>query len=148
MKGNNSRRLWILGLIVVIVLGILIIPKLFFNEGDSKVDFKVMEENQIPEKIMEILPQYKKEERALACKIENKVYVVVTRGEKKTDGYSVSIDEIRKLKTDDAFNLVVKAKYKDPGPDQIVPQVITYPHIIVETKLQELPKKIKLEVLY
>lgn len=148
MKGNNSKRIWVLGLIVVIVLGIMIIPKLLFNEGDSKVDFKVMEENQVPEKIMEILPQYKKEERALACKVDNKVYVVVTRGEKNTEGYTVDIDEIRKHKTDDAFNLVVKAKFKDPGPDQIVPQVITYPNIIVETNLKELPKKIKLEVGY
>lgn len=148
MKGNNSKRIWILVLIVVVVLGIMFIPKLIFNEGDSKVDFKVMEESQIPEKIMEILPEYKMEERALACKINDKVYVIVTRGEKRTDGYSVSIEKITKIETDDNFDLVVKAKYKDPGPDQIVPQVITYPFTVVETKLKELPKKIKLEVVY
>ena len=148
MKGNNSRRIWILVLIVAVLLAIMFIPKLIFNEGDNKVGFKVLEENQVPEKIMEILPQYKMKERALACKVDDKVYVVVTRGEKRTEGYSVLIDQIVKIKTDDTFDLVVKAKYKDPGADQIVPQVLTYPFTVVETKLKELPKKIKLEVAY
>ena len=88
------------------------------------------------------------EERALSCKIGDTVYVVVTRGEKKTGGYTVDIDKITKVKTDDHFNLVVYAEYKDPSPNQIVPQVITYPYIVVKTELTELPKQIKLEVEY
>lgn len=142
------KRLWILGLVVVIVLGIILIPKLLFNEGDNTVKFNVLEEKQIPEKIKEILPQYRVEERALACRVDNTVYVIVTRGEKRTGGYSVSIDKIEKMEADDHFNLVVYAKYKDPNPDHIVPQVITYPYTIVKTELKELPKSIKLEVGY
>ncbi|MTI47346.1 MAG: protease complex subunit PrcB family protein [Firmicutes bacterium] len=142
------KRLWILGLVVIIVLGIIFIPKLIFNEGDNTVKFNVLEEKQIPQKIKEILPQYRVEERALACRIEDSVYVIVTRGEKRTGGYSVAIDRIEKEKSDDYFNLIVYAKYTDPSPDQIVPQVITYPYTIVKTDLKELPQNIRLEVEY
>lgn len=142
------KRLWILGLVVVIVLGVIFIPKLIFNERDNTVKFKVLEEKQIPDKIKEILPQYRVEERALACRVDDSVYIIVTRGEKRTGGYSVSIEKIEKVETDGYFNLVVYAKYKDPNPDQIVPQVITYPYTIVKTDLEELPKRIRLEVDY
>ncbi len=142
------KRIWILGIIVVIVLGIIIIPKLIYNEGDSQVKFTAVDERDIPRKINEILPRYKMEERALSCKIGDEVYVVVTRGEKRTEGYSVTIDKITKVKTDEHFNLVVYADYKDPSPDQIVAQVLTYPFTIVKTDLKELPKQITLEVEY
>ena len=151
MKGNakgNVKRFWILGLVVIIILGIIFIPKLIFNEGDNTVKFNVLEEKEIPEKLAEVLPAYKREERALACEIEGEVYVVVTRGEKRTDGYGVEIDKIEKIKENDSFKLVVYAKYKDPGPNEIVPQVITYPYTVAKTKLDKLPTSIKLEVIY
>lgn len=147
LKGNG-KRVWILGLVVVIILGIIFIPKLIFNEGDKTVKFKVLEEKEIPKKLAEVLPAYKKEERALACEIDGEIYVIVTRGEKRTDGYTVDVEKIEKIKEDDNFNLVVYAKYKDPGANEIVPQVITYPYTVVKTKLDKLPSKIKLEVTY
>ncbi|MCG4586278.1 protease complex subunit PrcB family protein, partial [Anaerosalibacter bizertensis] len=64
-------------------------------------------------------------------------------------GYSVAIDKIEKgKKEDNKFNITVFAKYKDPKPDQIVAQKISYPYIIVKTNLDKLPANIKLEVEY
>lgn len=40
-----------------------------------------------------MIPEYRELERALGCLIDGKVYVIVTRGEKPTAGYEVSIDQ-------------------------------------------------------
>ncbi|RKD30084.1 protease complex subunit PrcB family protein [Thermohalobacter berrensis] len=144
------KRAWIIGiiLVVVIVLGVIFIPKLLSNEGGSTVEFQELEKKEIPEKIKDLLPKYKAEERALACKVDESVYVIVTRGEKMTAGYSVTIDKIEKVDQENGYKLVVYAKYKDPKPDEIVAQVITYPTVVVKTNLEELPDKIELKSEY
>ncbi|WP_425447107.1 protease complex subunit PrcB family protein [Dethiothermospora halolimnae] len=142
------KRPWILAIIVIVVLCIIFIPKLISNEGDAQVKFSAVDKNDIPKKLKEALPNYLQQERALACRMNEDIYVVVTRGEKNTGGYSVTIDKIEKVSKDDDFGLIVYAKYKDPKPDEVVPQVITYPYTVVKTNLKELPKNIKLEVEY
>ncbi|WP_069648892.1 protease complex subunit PrcB family protein [Caloranaerobacter ferrireducens] len=143
-----NRKLWILIIVVIVILGIIFIPKILKNEGDQAVKFEILNKNEVPKKIQELLPRYMSEERALACKIENEVYVIVTRGEKKTAGYTVTIDRIEKVKSKDNFDLIVYAEYKDPKPNELVAQVITYPTVIVKTELNKLPNKIKLETEY
>lgn len=142
------KRLWIIIIVVIVILGFIFIPKILLNKGDEKVAFKILDESNTPEKINKILPNYQEEERALACKVEGKVYVIVTRGEKKTEGYKVTIDKIIKKKKDGDYDLVVYADYKDPKPDEIVPQVITYPTAIVVTELDKLPERIYLKTNY
>lgn len=142
------KRVWVLVIIAVVILGIIFIPRLFSNEGGNTVDFKVLSENEIPKKIKDVLPMYQTEERALACKVQKDIYVIVTRGEKKTAGYSVTIDKIEKLKKDDKLYLIVYAVYKDPKPDEIVAQVITYPTVVVKTELKDMPDKIQLKTQY
>lgn len=143
-----NKKLWILIIVVVVILGIIFIPKILKNEGDRTVKFEILNKNEVPKKIQELLPRYMSEERALACKIENEVYVIVTRGEKKTAGYTVTIDRIEKVKSKDNFDLIVYAEYKDPKPNELVAQVITYPTVVVKTELNKLPNKIKLEAEY
>lgn len=131
---------------IIIILGIIIVPK-YLGEGDKKVKFEVLDTNEVPREIIDILPKYLAEERALSCKIEEGVFVVVTRGEKSTGGYSVEIDNIEKIKNEDGkCDLVVYAKFNDPKPDEIVQQVITYPFTIAKTNLKTIPDNIKLEV--
>lgn len=141
------KKSWILVGVVVIILGIIFIPKMF-SEGDEKVKFRVVEKAEVPTNITENISEYWSQERALAWKVNNEIYVVVTRGEMKTSGYLVSIDKIKKVKKDNAFELVVYAKYKDPKPGQISAPVITYPTAVVITELEELPIKVKLEKEY
>ncbi len=142
------KRAWILVIVAIVILGIIFIPKIISNEGDNEVKFMILEQEQIPDDIENILPRYMSEERALSCKVDEDVYIIVTRGEKRTAGYSVTIDRIVKQQKDDTFDLIVYAKYKDPKPDQIVAQTITYPVVVAKAKLDELPDKIKLETAY
>lgn len=137
-----------LTIIIIIVVSLIIIKFIpnFILGGDKEVTYQILDENQIPEKISEILPRYKMLERALATKIEDEVYVIVTRGEKLTGGYQVDIEKIQLSKEDSEQKVVVHALFKDPNPDDLVPQVITYPYVVVKTNLTELPPRIDLEV--
>lgn len=90
-----KKQYIIIGIIIVVLLGFLLVPK-YMDKGDRKVKYKVLESSEIPEKIKEILPKYLTEERALTCKLNDEIYVLVTRGEKNTGGYSVEIEKIVK----------------------------------------------------
>ena len=142
------KKIWILGIVLVVILAIIFIPRIFRSDGDKEVKFKILEANEVPQKVQDLIPKYLTEERALACKLDDEVYIIVTRGEKRTAGYSVTLDKLVKVKNDNSFDLIAYAKYTDPKPDQMVAQVITYPMVIAKAELDDLPDKIKLEVEY
>jgi len=135
-------------IIVGIVLALLAGYNLFIK-GDDSVEYRVLSEKEVPVEITEnILPEYKKLERALACSIDDKIYVIVTRGEKPTGGFRVDIDKLVLSKEDDTKKLTVYVIFEDPTQDDIVTQVITHPYQIVEAELKELPDEIELKVQY
>ncbi len=139
-----------IGISIVVIL-VLISGSMGLNHfmnKDEDVKFEVLSEKQVPEKIMEILPRYKTLERALACKVDGEIYIVVTRGEKPTGGYTVNIDKIEKVKEEDRFKVLVYAVFTDPEPGDVVSQAITYPYVIAKTNLKELPYRIELKTRY
>ncbi len=133
-------------LIIAIAAGLVkFIPKLVFK-NDKEVVYMVLEEEQIPEKIHEILPKYKMLERALAAKVDNQVYVIVTRGQKLTAGYDVNIEKLELVEEEEETRLIVHATFKDPKPNDVVTQSMTHPYAVIKTELKELPGRIDLEV--
>lgn len=142
-------KLFITFIILILVVSLLVkcVPKLITG-GENKVGYIVLDKNEVPEKIQEILPRYRMLERALAAKIEDEVYVIVTRGEKLTAGYGVDIQNIQVSIDNESDKLIVQAIFKDPSPDDMVAQILTYPFVVARTNLKELPKKIDLEVHY
>lgn len=142
-------KLLITMLLIIVVAAALVkfVPKLIFK-GDKEVGYMVLDKEQIPEKIHEILPKYKMLERALAAKVDDQIYVIVTRGEKLTAGYDVDIEKIELVKEEDETRLVVHAVFKDPGVDDMVTQSMTHPYVVAKTELAEMPTKIDLEIKY
>lgn len=141
----NLKSLMILLVVILVLISGTMAIKHFTND-DDKVEFKVLSQKEIPGKIKEILPRYQTLERALACKVNGEIFVVVTRGEKPTGGYSVDIDKIEKVKDEeDKYKLVVYAKFTDPKPGDVVTEAITYPYIVAKTDLDDLPYRIELK---
>ncbi len=134
-------------IIVVVTLGVKCVPRIL-SGGEETVSYEVVDTNETPEKLEQIIPRYKMLERALATKVEESVYVIVTRGEKLTGGYTVDIEEVTLVKEQDEDKLVVYAVFKDPKPEELVPQVISYPYVVLKTDLKDLPQKIDLQVKY
>ncbi len=143
---NKKNVIVTVVIILVLVSGTMAFKH--FTDGTNSVKFETLSEKGIPQKIKDILPRYKNLERALACKVDGEIFVVVTRGEKPTGGYTVNIDKIEKVKEEDKYKLVVYAEYSDPKPGEVVTQAVTYPYTIVKTNLNELPYRIELKTKY
>lgn len=142
------RRYLIFGIVIIILLGIFLSTKIFMKK-DGTVSFKTLDMEEIPTEIKEALPKYIMEERALTFKYKDEIFVIVTRGEKKSRGYFVDIDKIIKEPTEEnKFDLIVYAKFIDPNPNEIVSQEYEYPIIVVKTNLKEMPQAIHLDVEY
>ena len=134
-KVNFNIKGVIYGVIVmVLIIGGFIVIANMFMEQSKPVDYTILQREAIPEKILDMMDKYVNEERALAVKLNNKIYVVVTRGNDKNHG--IEMDKIDVVKQDDKNIMRVKVVYKDKEK--------SYPYIVVETNLNELPDSIEL----
>ena len=120
-------------IMALIIGGFIVIPNMFMEQS-KPVDYTILQREAIPEKILDMMDKYVNEERALAIKLNNKIYVVVTRGNDKNHG--IEMDKIDVVKQDDKNIMRVKVVYKDKEK--------SYPYIVVETNLNELPDSIEL----
>lgn len=119
-----------------------------FN-GEEKVGFETVKNSQIPKDItLNVIPEYRDMERALACVIDGNVYVIVTRGEKPTSGFEVSVGEIFLEEENGKTNLIVCADFQDPEKKSAISQILTYPVSVVKTNLKTLPDTIELRIQY
>ena len=117
--------------------------------GGTDVEFTVLSESEYPGEIVsQVIPQYRKLERALACVVEDKIYVVATRGEKASDGYEIMIDKMTLTEEDGTSTLEVYVKFTDPSPEATLGQAVTYPLQVAVTELEQLPQQISLKVQY
>ena len=125
----------IYGIIALILVlgGFIFIPKMFMDES-KPVDYIILQKNEIPEKILDMMGKYTDEERALAVKIENKIYVVVTRGKDKEHG--IEINSIKIAKEDDKNIMKVEVVHKNKEE--------SHPYIVAETNLKDLPDRVEL----
>ena len=64
-------------------------------------------------------------------KLGSTMYVIVAAGERPTGGYRMEIESATLVTKN---NLYITAKVVPPGPDMIVTQAITYPHIVLKVE--------------
>lgn len=135
MKVKFNIRGIIYGIIVLILLlgGFIFVPKMFM-ENSKPVDYIMLQKNEIPEKILDMMGKYTDEERALAVKLDGKIYVVVTRGKDANNG--IEMNSIKMTKEDDKNIMKVEIVHKNKEE--------SHPYIVVETNLKELPDRIEL----
>ena len=74
-KIRNHKKLVIGAVALALVAGGFAI----LGGGGTDVEFTVLSEDQYPGQIVsQVIPQYRKLERALACVVDDKIYVVAT----------------------------------------------------------------------
>ena len=132
IKFNIKGIIYGVILILFIVLGFVFIPK-FFLDTSKPVDFTMVQRESIPEKVLDIMDKYQNEERALAVRLDDKIYVVVTRGEEE---HGIEINKITMNTVEDKTVMTVNITYKDKDK--------SYPFVVAETNLKSLPDKIQL----
>ena len=143
-----GRKVLIIIVIIIVAIAVIAAGMMIFK-GDDKVSYKVLGETEYPQQIAsQVIPEYRALERALACVIDDKIYVIASRGEKPTSGYEIAIDKMTVSEEDGIKTLKVYTVFKDPQPGTALTQVLTYPLQVVETDLAYLPDQIELKVQY
>lgn len=121
--------------LVLVIGGFILIPSMMSEKTDP-VDYVMVQREAIPEKILDVMDKYTDQERALAVKLDGKVYVIATRGSDNNLG--IEMDKIETLEKDNKHIMRVNITYKEKEE--------SYPYIVVETNLENLPDKIELNV--
>lgn len=142
---NKLRIGIVIAAVVIIAVGL----KMTGEGGTGGVVFKQLTEDAVPQEITsQIIPEYRDMERALACVVEDKVYVLATRGEKPTTGYDISIESMSLEEKDSVSTLTVNAVFTDPQAGASLTQEATYPYVVAETDIAKLPDKIQMKITY
>lgn len=119
--------------LILIVGGFIFIPNMFMDKS-KPVDYTMVQREAIPGKILSIMDKYTDQERALAVKLDGKIYIVVTRGNDNKHG--IEIEKISTLTEDEKEVMKVNIVYKNKEK--------SYPYIVLETNLNKLPDRIEL----
>lgn len=133
IKFNIKGVIYGIVTLIMVIGGFIFIPKMFMEES-KPVDYVMLPKNEIPEKILDVMGKYTDEERALAIKIDGKIYVVVTRGKDKDHGIEMSSIKMTKVEDKKVMKVDVVHKSKEES----------HPYIVVETNLKDLPDRIEL----
>lgn len=133
VKFNMKGMIYGILLIIFILLGFIILPKMF-GEDIKAVDYVIVQRDSIPDKILDMMDDYIDQERALATIIDDKVYIIVTRGQ--NNEYGIDMDKISLENIEGKQVMTVDIIYKEKEN--------SYPFIVLETNMKSLPDKIEL----
>lgn len=133
VKFNMKGMIYGIFLIIFILAGFIILPKMF-GEDIKAVDYVIVQRDSIPDKILDMMDDYIDQERALATIIDGKVYVIVTRGQ--NEEYGIDVEKINLQDKDGKQVMIVEAVYKEKED--------AYPFVVLETNMESLPDKIEL----
>ena len=142
-----KKQLIAIGILIVVLIALVIGFGIY--GGNDEVKFEDVQANDLPRELeTEIIPQYRNLERALACRVEDEIYVLAMRGEKPTSGYEIKITELQLKNEKQKTKLIVYADFADPAKPENMAQVKSYPVSVVKADLSGLPDTIELMSRY
>ncbi|MFV9509757.1 protease complex subunit PrcB family protein [Tepidibacillus sp. LV47] len=92
------------------------------------MNYKVIQEVDAPIQVKDWIKANRSIENHIVIETNKKIYLVLTRGEKRTSGYEITIKSIDVKEKE----IHIIFQYKDPNPDQLLMQIITHPMLILE----------------
>ncbi|MCI8280927.1 MAG: protease complex subunit PrcB family protein [Lachnospiraceae bacterium] len=94
------------------------------------LDFVIVEESQMPEGLMTLIEEKKQEAFKLVFDTEKDKYIVVGYGRQKTNGYSISVEEL--YITSNA--VYINTNLIGPSKGEAISEVESFPYIVVKTE--------------
>ncbi|MDY4574975.1 MAG: hypothetical protein SPD90_07940 [Intestinibacter sp.] len=137
VKFNMKGMIYGIFLIIFVLAGFIVLPKMFV-EDIKPVDYVLVQRDSIPDKILDMMDDYIDQERALTIMIDDKVYVVVTRGQNNDYGIDVNKISIENREGKQVMKVEIIYKEKENA----------YPFVVLETNIKSLPDKVELDKEY
>lgn len=94
------------------------------------LEFTVVEDADVPEQLMVIINEKKKEPFKMSYANDDSLYIVVGYGEQSTGGYSISVDKL--FLTSNA--VYIDTNLIGPAENEQVTNAITYPYVVIKTE--------------
>lgn len=101
---------------------------------DGAVPYEVVKE-PYPTDVNEVLKVVKQTGGLRVVSTPYNNYIVIALGEKRTAGYSITVQSVEKR----SDHILVTYHVREPGPNDITAQVITYPYIVLSIPTTDLP---------
>ncbi|WP_283152392.1 protease complex subunit PrcB family protein [Guptibacillus hwajinpoensis] len=101
------------------------------EQMQENIAFETVEMQNAPKDVQTTVQQKWLEKSTFTIPSNDDLYIIITRGEMPTGGYSVSIDSIIK----EGNEIVVSYFYTDPKKDDMVTQAITKPIVISKIEM-------------
>jgi len=103
---------------------------------EEPIEFeRITDEEAIPVEIREWVEESREKFLGQTREHEDKLYLLVTYGEKPTGGYAVEITGVTKTEN----RVIVTASFTEPAEDEMVTQALTYPYDLVVIEEPGLP---------
>lgn len=142
-----KKQLVAIGILTAVLVALIIGFGIY--GGNDEIKFEDVQAKDLPRELeTEIIPQYRNLERALACRVEDEIYVLAMRGEKPTSGYEIKITELQLKNEKQKTKLIVYGDFADPAKPENMAQVKSYPVSVVKADLNGLPDTIELMSRY
>lgn len=106
------------------------------SEAESsrqKIDFTVVEQREIPEKLMEVIEKNKQDEIRLSYREGESLYLVRGYGQQKTGGYSIAVAEC----TEDETAIWFDTRLLGPTNQETLSDDPSYPYLVIKMELRE-----------
>lgn len=105
------------------------------TEKVADVDFTVVADAEIPQEVKEVLEEKKQEEFRVVFSADENMYIAIGYGERKTSGYSISVEELYKT----ADSIRVKTNLIGPSKGETISEETTYPTIVIKIENSDYP---------
>ena len=103
------------------------------------IDFTVVDEEDIPDELEDMIEEKEKEPFKLTYADQGNLYIAVGYGEQPTSGYSIEVKELYETKN----AIYIHTNLIGPAKDERVVERRTYPYIVV--KLEFIDKNVVFE---
>lgn len=134
---RGSRELWGLGVLFLAVVscGMLGGCSIETTNGTkvADLDYEIVEESEIPEKVMAIIEEKKAADFKTTCELDGELYIVRGYGEQETGGYSICIRDC--YLTSNA--ILFDTELVGPRKGEKVSVSPSYPYIVIKTPARD-----------
>ncbi|MDI7249095.1 MAG: S-layer homology domain-containing protein [Bacillota bacterium] len=133
-----SRSGWLALTLACLLVGTALLggfrPQMARADEMGEVPYRTPEE-PLPDEVAAWRDTYRQHPGLFRLTVGDTTYLLISWGEKRTGGYGMALDRIRR----EGEFLVAEVTLTAPGPGDIVTQVITYPHLLVALPATEAP---------
>ena len=105
------------------------------EEKVADIDFTVVEEENLPQEVKDVIEQEKKEEFRLVFTAKENMYIAIGYGEKSTSGYSIAVKSL--YLTSDSIR--IDTNLIGPQKGETINEEPTYPYIVVMIENMDYP---------